>query len=227
MRKKKIAPMDRTRDQVLTERFMSPYCNLPIERILQWVRGQRVILCRIRGKAAIPTCSHPLGKLAAEDASRYHGRAFVLKEPWNRWTELGQEPTASFNCHSYSFGDRVGITPEDWVEGEWTDMALNTNPAEILFSAYFKPIKVLPPCAGSSLVFDRTLKDGDVISFTKQRLGWGTNYMHSGIVQCLGEENWLVSKFSSGRLIAAPIPEIAEVYLECGLERIGVHRFRG
>jgi hypothetical protein len=158
------------------------------------------------------------------DPAQYHGEAFVLREPKDIWTKVGQQPTAGFNCHAYALGERIGLTPADWVEGEPTDLSMDTNPMEILLSVYFETIAILPVSEAHTLAHEQELQRGDIISFVRNRPYWGIVHGHSGRVIRVNDANWMASKLKTGRLLAIPILEALQLYPQT--QRIQIYRFQ-
>ncbi|MEK7583691.1 MAG: hypothetical protein AAB490_00465 [Patescibacteria group bacterium] len=222
MKKTELRPLDRRHDILLPSALSSH--NILVRRVQQWVKGKKVILFKIdRLPPHVPITS-PLLELIFGDPTQYTGPSFILEER-TEWVEVGKQPAARFNCHAYSLGERVGLTPEDWVEGEPTDLSMDTNPMQILLSAYFTPFRTLDVAHAHSLVHDQGLREGDVISFTYERPYWGIVHQHSGRVMHVNSENWLTSKFQVGRLIVTSIKDALEFYPDT--RKVRVYRFRG
>jgi hypothetical protein len=196
---------------------------MPIERVLQRTRGQKVILLHVKQIPPLVPVPGPLQPLVFGDPTQYQGSAFILQED-NKWSKAGKEPTAGFNCHAYALGERVGLTPEDWVEGEPTNLSENTNPMEALLSVYCRHMKTLPASQADLLSQDSHLKEGDIVSFVLGILCERVNHLHSGRIKLVNGENWMASKFRAGRLLVTPISEALQVYPIT--EKICIYRFR-
>jgi hypothetical protein len=198
--------------------------NISVRRTLQKVEGNKVVLLHIEQLPPHPPITSPVLQLAFGDPSEYEGAGFIL-EDGSEWSRVGQEPTSSFNCHAYSLGERVGLTPTDWVEGEPTDLSLDTNPAEILLTTYFKRRRALRVNQYDSLIHDLALREGDVLSFTYKVPFWGIVHLHSGRIQKVNRQNWMASKLRTGRLLVTPIPDVLWLYPET--QTIHAYRLRG
>lgn len=219
----RIRPLDRRDYRTLPSVFWS---GTVVKRVEQRVKKTTVVLFRIERTPNITPVpdSKPELHLMLGNPDLYRGKGFILHDG-NRWSEVGREPTASFNCHTYSLGERIGLTPEDWVEGEPTNLSLDTSPMEILLSVYFKLQKTLKCSEASSLISDPDLQAGDIVSFTYTRSHWGVCHLHSGQVKLVNGENWLASKFYIGRLVVTPIAEALSHYPQATAIRI--YRFLG
>jgi hypothetical protein len=193
--------------------------------VAQRVKNKEVILFQIEKILKLGPIDDPRFQLVLGNPALYTGSGFILKEPDNPWTQIGQEPTSSFNCHTYSLGDRIGLTPQDWVEGEPTNLSMDTNPMEILLSIYFTILRTLKADEINSLHLDSDLRENDIISFTYKRFDWGIVHQHSGIIRRVNGENWLASKFRLGRLVVTPISEALSYYPQ--VTKILVYRLKG
>lgn len=221
MKKKRIRPLDRKQDISLPEAMRE---GTRVMRILQKVRTGDVIILSLCGLPPHPPIITPLHKSAFGVSGESTGPSFVYKDLSCPWSRAGLEPTASFNCNSYALGSRVGLSPGDWIEGEPTDLSMATNPMAILLSAYFRTIKILNPKEVDRLPGDSGLREDDIVSFTREHARWGTLHDHSGRIKRIKDDNWMVSKFGTGRLLASPIAEALRHYPET--ENIRIYRFR-
>ena len=221
MGRKPPRPLNRADDRPLSSmpdrRLNTP---ISIERVLQRAGIQEVILLRIKSLPPLDSITSPLQPLVFGSPAEYRGPSFILQEN-NAWSKAGQKPTAEFNCHAYALGKRIGLTAEDWVEGEPTNLSEDTNPMEILLSVYFRRIMALSVSQIDSL---SQAKEGDIISFTLERLYGGTTHLHSGRIKVVNGQNWMASKFRTGRLLVTPIEEALRVYPTT--QKICIYRFR-
>ena len=220
MGRKPPRPMNRANDQRISSMPDLRHDLLPIERVMQWAGNQRIVLLHIKSLPPPNPISSPLQPLIFGDPAQYQGSSFILKEN-NKWSKAGQEPTAGFNCHAYSLGERVGLTPQDWVEGEPTNLSEDTNPMEILLSVYCRLVGKQPV---SQIDLLPHVREGDIICFTIEQLYGGVNYLHSGRIRVVNGQNWMASKFRTGRLLVTPIQEALQVYPTT--QKICIYRFR-
>jgi hypothetical protein len=221
VKKKRLRPLDRTRDQPL-DTVLSVH-GVPIHRFMQRAGNEEIILFHVERLGPIPPIAHPLMELIFGDPANYSGSAYIPQGD-DPWVVAGQKITADFNCHSFSLGERIGLTPRDWVEGEPTNLSNDTNPTALLLSVYFRQTRLLEPTQVEKLVRDHGLREGDIISFTYDRPYWGTVHGHSGRIRTVGNENHLRSKFQTGRLADTTIAQALELYPEATTVR--VYRFR-
>ena len=222
MKRKLPRPLDRTRDEMLG--IVDARFGVQVRRIKQRVHGRDVILCRMETPMPQVPITKPLHHLIYESSEQYQGPAFI-PEISDEWTRTWQHSVPIFNCHAYSLGTRVGLAPNDWVEGEPTDLSMNTNPTAILLAAYFRQIRTLETAQVAKLVEDQRLCEGDIISFTRERNYWGTVHEHSGKVLKVEGKNWMMSKFMAGRLLVTPIADALELYPKARTLR--AYRFLG
>lgn len=227
MRKKLRMPLDRD-----TELELPSYTRrgVQVRRSQLWSYGQRIVLLHMDSDAMRGMFQGSTGgfwDLVFGNPSDYHGPEYILRDPTCPWSTNGQEPTFSFNCHAYSLGEKVGLNPHDWVEGECTDASMNTNPTDILLRDYFRPVKQLAATlqAAETLADDPELCEDDVVSFTRMTKFWGIAHDHSGRIRMVNRQNWLASKFREGRLLMTPIATAFNAQTNVN-EQIRVYRFR-
>ena len=222
MKKKGLQPLNRRNDRTLPS--IRDAHNILVKRVLQTIEGKRVILLHIEQLPPHVPITNPLLQLVFGDPLQYEGLGFILEDD-SEWSRIGQEPTPRFNCHAYSLGERVGLTAEDWLEGEPTNLSLDTNPTQILLSVYFRRRRTFDVAQAEVLTQNPGLREGDIISFTHERPNWGIVHEHSGRIRQVNGENWMASKFKTGRLLVTPIIDALQIYPDT--RTIHVYRFRG
>ena len=222
MNRKLPRPLDRTRDKILD--IVVARFGIRVERVKQQVSGHSVILLHIEKPMPHVPITTPLLQLIFGNPEQYEGPAFI-PEASDEWTSAWQNSAPVFNCHAYSLGGRVGLTPRDWVEGEPTDLSMYTHPTAVLLNAYFRKIWTLDVTQGTNLAEDQRLHEGDVISFTRERNFWGTVHEHSGKVVKVRGKNWMMSKFVAGRLLVTLIADALELYPKT--QTLRAYRFLG
>jgi hypothetical protein len=219
--------MDRALDETL-----SPYTTKEqkqIQRSLHKIGGKKVVILHDLNPVPEPQILHPMDNLVFGDPIRFLGEGFIFHEAGNPWAETGILVTNSFNCHAFALGERVGLTPRDWISSVASDATLNTNPMQILLDAYFEEVMGADydPMAAMRLAEETSLKEDDVISFSCPAPGKNDLFhLHSGRITRVEDEWWIAGKAGAGRIIVAPILNTLMYYPRLKIPgKIRVYRF--
>jgi hypothetical protein len=221
MKLRRFVPLDRTKDQTISEMTAR---GVTIRRTLQRVGTEKLIIIHREHLLPIDSAETNLHHLIFGDPSRYEGSGNIYSDPDDEWTAKGAEMDPRFNCAAFALGEKVGLTPNDWIEGEPTDISEDTNPAEILLKAYFKPIKIVDATlnAVAPLASDPQIWHDDVVSYTLHRPKWGIVHRHMGKIKIVDNENWLISKFAQSRIVVLPLTEVLQIFPD--VEKVRIYR---
>lgn len=140
-------------------------------------------------------------------AGEGRGRLLCKGRPENPWCRNGTKPDPSFNCHAYSVGDIIGLTPTDWLDGASSELTNGMNPVQVALDNYFSLILELDknPESVSGVAEASWLREDDVLALVKHDPDGSVEYVHSGRIVKEHGENWLASKLGEGPLIVAPL----------------------
>lgn len=92
-------------------------------------------------------------ELLEGDPATKQDNGFILEESGNPWAAGGKEGSPSFNCHAYAVGERLGLTPNDWLEGQSSALTNNTNPLGTVLNRSFRIVREY---SGENMVNDFT-----------------------------------------------------------------------
>lgn len=135
-------------------------------------------------------------------------------KPWKK----GDRANPRFNCHSFSLGNHVGITPDDWVEGLKGKATEDTNPMEVFLASYFTMVKKLDPSKQKpeDVEKDPDLKEGDILLLTGRDPEGKrpTFHSHSGRIVKRGDKWQLMAKMGEDfPVVVGPILAVCSPYL--------------
>ena len=112
----------------------------------------------------------------------------------------------TFNCVTFAFADTLGLTAFDWIEPFPKDATYFTNPTQVALDSYFEIVleNDLETLNWESLENDLSLKEGDVIRFSKKS-GSALVTLHMGRIYRNNQENWMLSKLGVGPIVCSPL----------------------
>lgn len=171
------------------------------------------------------------GELLEGDPNTNEDNGFLLNEPNNPWTKAGGGVGPSFNCHSYAVGERLGLTPNDWLEGSPSPLTDDTNPLDIILKNSFQIVKnySLESDMLNDFPNDTQILAGDIVTIimTSRNAVRRTNvdYIHSGRVTKVRGKNWVSSKFGEGPILVTPLSAIIKEY-QGQFNRMSVYRLK-
>lgn len=136
---------------------------------------------------------------------------FVVDMPGNPWAKAGA--SASFNCHAFTFGEALGFTPNDQVNGADVKTLGYRNPVDQLLQAFYRKRCEYQVGAAGLVQFetDSDFNGGELV-FLVQGSGAQTEYMHSGRVVKHDGENWVMSKLGEDPLVMTPMAVLTNLY---------------
>jgi hypothetical protein len=212
-KQKRFPPLDRTRDQELSTMESE---GVVYRRTLNRVGSHKIIILHKDERRSVEpfrpvTAFH---HLAVGDASQGMNAGVPFEIPGDPWSEAGASGNHRFNCLTYALGDRVGLTPDDWIEGIREVITDWTNPMETLLALYFKQIKVMDVSLREMLALtdSQFLQDDDIYSMEGRLKTYGRVVYHAGRICKLSGENYLVSKIGEARLVITPLHVPLSVY---------------
>jgi hypothetical protein len=199
-----LPPLDRSKDRPLAPMVVS---GVTFRRTEQTLRGVHfVILHKTQHFFSTNSISsqHLAGFLL--------GGNLLCSDDGNPW--CSPKALLTFNCHAFALGDRAGLTPQDWVEGEPGALTEGANPMAVLVSYYLTPYKKLSkdPREIAELASDPGINEGDVIAFMRIDAGDQVVFVHSGKMVKVEGENWVISKLGERPVSTLPIKNLAAAY---------------
>lgn len=164
--------------------------NVQVDRSFIEVGGRQVVLFHKYGQSL-------QSEVATDYVQLMHGLELgpvceLFDENWS-WCQANPR---NFNCHAMAIGSAVGITPNDWLEGQASDSTSNSNPVGILLNEFYSP------ATGEIL-------DNDVFVF---RNSLTDHFVHSGFVRYIDDQLMAISKFGEAEIFVTTLELLATVF---------------
>ncbi len=129
------------------------------------------------------------------------------------------ETATNFNCHAMAIGSRVGVSPQDWLEGIASDATLDQNPTAIILGRFFHLTSIVEP---TLLRPDSVLED-DIFVFYNAA---DQHFVHSGFTRFIDGQLVAISKFGEGPILLTSLELIGRFY-EGEYDEIRWYRYAG
>ncbi|HEV8487292.1 MAG TPA: hypothetical protein VGV87_27335 [Blastocatellia bacterium] len=204
IKSKMLPPLDRSEDKPLPPMNVN---GVTFRRTEQIVGGNKVVILH-KTDQFFTTSS-----IQAKSLTNFLvGGGFVCTDASNPWCA----PTAltTFNCHAFALGDRAGLSPQDWLDGEAGPLTDGINPMGALVSYYLKPYRKSGKTAHeiTRLAGDRCVCEGDVICFLRMDESNRLTFVHSGKMVKVGSQNWVMSKLGENPVCTLPLRDLVDEY---------------
>ena len=171
-----------------------------VRRSASFIDQNPVVVFHKAGVSLSPDCDYNWPSLLALLDC---GPVIELEESEWSWS---QQPSVNFNCHAMAIGSRIGLTPQDWLEGVASSATQDVNPTEMILDCFFD----LQQTAGSisETQFDDVVED-DVFVFCDSK---NSHFIHSGFVREVDGNLIAISKFGEGPILLTSLDLIEKFY---------------
>jgi hypothetical protein len=199
-----LAPLNRSEDKPLPPMTVN---GVAFRRTEQNLGGNRLVILH-KTDPFFTTSS-----FQARSLTRFLVRGgFVCTDAGNPW--CAATALTTFNCHAFALGERAGMSPQDWVDGEAGPLTDGINPMGVLVSYYLKPYMKLGKSAHeiTRLVQNRCVCEGDIICFLRRDDKNRPIFVHSGKIVKAGDDNVVMSKLGENPVCTLPLRDLVNEY---------------